>query len=255
MCRLFGLIANKDVDVEFSMLEAYHKFKNQGKSNPDGWGIGWFESGTFKVEKSPQSAFESENFDKLVKTIKSKIFIVHVRRASYGKISKENSHPFIFKKWIFAHNGTVNKSFIESLLVSPYNENFTSEPIDSEVYFRYIIQCIDSEKDVLAGIKKALKDVLKRECFGANFLLSDGENLWGFRYGYKLCWLYRDPKEPFYEKSKETYLLIRSKELANEKAVLIASEEITKDEEWQPVSDGEIVFVDKFLNVKVEKIL
>lgn len=255
MCRLFGLIANKDVDVEFSMLEACHKFKNQGKFNPDGWGIGWFESGAFKVEKSHQSSFESKNFDELVKIIKSKIFIAHVRKASSGKVSKENSHPFIFKKWIFAHNGTVDKSFIESLLVPPYNENFTSEPIDSEVYFRYVIQCIDSEKDVFTGIKKALKDVVRKGCFGANFLLSDGEHLWGFRYGYKLFWLYRDPKSPFYERSKETYLLIRSKELANEKAVLIASEEITKDEKWEPISDGDIIVVDKFLNVKVEKIL
>jgi len=38
MCRLFGLTANKPVDVEFSLLEADKPFRNLGEKNPDGWG-------------------------------------------------------------------------------------------------------------------------------------------------------------------------------------------------------------------------
>lgn len=255
MCRLFGLVANREVDVEFSMLGAYNNFKSQAKSNPDGWGIGWFESGGFKVEKFSEDAFESKNFDELVKKVKSNIIIAHVRNASSGKVSKENSHPFVFKNWIFAHNGTVSKNYIKGLLVSPYDENFTSEPIDSEVYFRYIIQCIDLEKDVLAGVKKAVGDVVSVGCEGANFLLSDGEFLYGFKYGWSLFWLYRDPRSPFYERSKETSLLIESKLLAEERAVLVASEKLTATEDWKSLSNGEMVVVDRFLNIRVEKIL
>jgi len=45
MCRLFGLVANKKVNVEFSFLEADLTFKELGSSNPDGWGIGYYENG------------------------------------------------------------------------------------------------------------------------------------------------------------------------------------------------------------------
>jgi len=40
MCRLLGLVANKPVDIEFSL----QRFKKFAKNNPDGWGIGWYEN-------------------------------------------------------------------------------------------------------------------------------------------------------------------------------------------------------------------
>ena len=39
MCRLLGIIANKAVDLDFSMK----KFKKFVKENHDCWGIGWYE--------------------------------------------------------------------------------------------------------------------------------------------------------------------------------------------------------------------
>lgn len=95
MCRLFGLIANKEVDIKFSMLEASHRFKDEGKFNPHGWGIGWYENGTPQVEKYANSAFSSYEFDKISTIIKSRIFISHVRYSTIGRVAKENSHPFL----------------------------------------------------------------------------------------------------------------------------------------------------------------
>ncbi len=57
MCRLIGVIANKPVDLEFSL----ERFKNFAKWNPDGWGIGWYEEkGTAKVFKQRLSAVAEE---------------------------------------------------------------------------------------------------------------------------------------------------------------------------------------------------
>ncbi|MCS7232066.1 MAG: class II glutamine amidotransferase [Elusimicrobiota bacterium] len=252
MCRLFGLIANKKVDVKFSMLEAKEKFKNKAKDNPNGWGIGWYdENSEAKVEKYAESAFYSIRFDELVKEVKSKIIITHVRMASCGSSTlKKNAHPFIYKNWIFAHNGTVNLERIKTLLKEPYNLNFTSEPIDSEVYFRYLIQSIEEQKNIVEGIKKAVSEVTKDD-YGANFIMSDGENLYGFCCGYSLYYLERDPKYPLSAASKETLALIEAKKLAGEKAVIIASEEITpKEENWVRLKNKDLLVVDKNLRIR-----
>lgn len=42
----------------------------------------------------------------------------------------------------------------------PYNKDFTSEPIDSEIYFRYIVQCMEEEGEI-KGIKKAVQKVIE----------------------------------------------------------------------------------------------
>lgn len=256
MCRLFGLIANKKVDIYFSMLEASNRFKFQAKDNPHGWGIGWFdEQGKPRVEKYGENALCSERFNELVKEIKSQIFIAHVRFATSGSShSDKNAHPFIYKNWIFAHNGTIDKEFIERLLIAPYNEDFTSEPIDSEVYFRYIIQCIEQKGNITEGIKKAVNEAIKG-AKGANFLLSDGKKLYAFKYRKNLYLLFRYPTDSFHGLSKETGALIEAKKLAKEKAVLIATEKITKDENWETLSDGELVVIDKNLKIEKENLL
>ncbi len=255
MCRLFGLVANKKVSIIFSMLQASNNFKRQGMANPHGWGIGWYENEIPKIEKYGEDAFHSNRFDQLVREINSHIFLGHVRYATSGNAnSDKNAHPFVYKKWIFAHNGTIDKARIESLLKAPYNKDFTSEPIDSEVYFRYVIQCVDQEGNVLQGIKKAVKEVIK-DAKGANFILSDGEKLFAFRFNRDLFWLLRDPSGPLHVSSEETNLLLEAKRLANEKAVLVASEKLTRGENWIKMSDGELLTVDKSLHTKKENLL
>ena len=251
MCRLFGLIANKEVDIKFSMLKASNNFKSQAKNNPHGWGIGYYKNSKPVVEKHGESAFYSNRFDELVKEVKSKIFIAHVRYASSGSAySDKNAHPFVFKNWIFAHNGTINKERILKLLKLPYNKNFTSEPIDSEIYFRYVIQCIEENSDIYEGIKLAVNEVV-RDSSGANFLLSDGEKLYAFRLGKELYYLLRDPTL-LNVISNETKALIESKAPTNEKAILISSEKLTVGESWKKIEDGYLLICDE--NLKFEEV-
>ena len=75
MCRLFGLIANKEVDIYFSMQEASKSFKVLGKIHRDGWGIGWYEKSIARIKKYAETAPESEKFVEVSREVKSKIFI------------------------------------------------------------------------------------------------------------------------------------------------------------------------------------
>ncbi len=174
-----------------------------------------------------------------------------MRKASSGSKDCKNAHPFVYQNWIFAHNGTINdKNRISQSLKSPYNQSYISEKIDSEIYFRFIIQCINEHNDIIEGIKDATREVIK-DCSGANFLLSDGESLYAFRYGRSLFFLERDPAL-LSEYSEETKALIESKSLSKEKAILIASEKITKGEKWEEIKDNDLLICKQ--NIQLDKI-
>jgi len=254
MCRLFGLIANKPVNIRFSMLEARNCFKRQGKVNADGWGIGWYEQdGKSKIEKYGESAFASSRFNELVKEVISKIFIAHVRYMSSGsEKSQRNAHPFAYDSWLFAHNGTIEREKFINLLKKPYSLGLTSEPIDSELYFRWIVQCIEEDKDPIEGIKRATDELkyLGQGSRGLNFILSDGKNLYAYRGGNPLYYLDRNPEEYINASSEETEALIDIKKARNEKAVIVATEKITESENWQSIENNMLIWINNDLMIK-----
>ncbi|MCD6310497.1 MAG: class II glutamine amidotransferase [Candidatus Eremiobacteraeota bacterium] len=262
MCRLLGVIANKPVDLKFS-LEC---FKNFAKRNPDGWGIGWYEEkGTAKVFKQRLSAVAEESkLPILSKEVRSKIIIAHVRKRTQGNASEKNSHPFQHKNWIFAHNGSVDKNYLWELLNDNHRNAIKGET-DSEVYFHWILQCVKEEENVENGLRKAIEHVVKgsyskgsySRYTGLNFLLSDGKKLYAFRYSshsknyYALFELKREPTTsgPMELLSKETASLIRSKSLKREKSILVCSEKLT-EEEWKSIKLGNLLVINPDLNVR-----
>ena len=254
MCRLLGVIANKPVDLEFSL----ERFKNFANWNPDGWGIGWYEEkGTAEVFKQGLPAVAEESMLPILsKEVRSKIIIVHVRKGTQGNPSKKNSHPFKHKDWIFAHNGSVDKNYLWELLNDNHRNAIKGET-DSEVYFHWILQCVEEEENVENGIRKAIEYVVKSSYTGLNFLLSDGKKLYAFRYSshsenyYTLFELKREPTAsgPMELLSKETASLIRSKSLKGEKAILICSEKLT-EEEWKSIKLGNLLVINPDLNVR-----
>jgi len=258
MCRLLGVIANKPVDLEFSL----ERFKKFGNWNPDGWGIGWYENNEAKVFKQGIAATSMESkLPTLSKDVRSKIIIVHVRKGTGAILSDQNSHPFKYKDWIFAHNGSVGRDYLLPFLTDEYKEKLEGET-DSEVYFYWLLQCIDEERDTVKGIKRAIEYVVKRNYSGLNFLLSDGSNLYAFRYSsrsrdyYTLYGLKRNPSEygPIEFLSEETKALIHSKSLKGEKAVLVCSEKLTDNERWEEIDFGNLFIIESDLRMRKVKI-
>ena len=43
----------------------------------------------------------------LVGKVDSEALLVHARRATIGKAKDENTHPFRYRRWLFAHDGTI----------------------------------------------------------------------------------------------------------------------------------------------------
>jgi glutamine amidotransferase len=253
MCRLLGFVANKPVDLEFSL----ERFKGFSDINPDGWGIGWYENGAAKVYKQGISAKDRQSeLPRLAKAVISKMIISHVRSGTGAPPLEVNSHPFEFKNWLFAHNGSVDRDYLLSLLKDEYKQGLRGET-DSEVYFFWILQNIETTGDIIGGIKKAIDKIMGKTYTGLNFLLANGEMLYAFRYAsgsrsyYSLYKLEREPTSPgpLDLLSQETKELIHSKSLSNEKAILVCSEKLTK-ENWSEIGFGNLLEIDADLKVK-----
>lgn len=258
MCRLLGVIANKSVEFRFS----FKKFKSLGERNRDGWGVGWYDNSIkANIKKEGCSTIESEIYDCLSEKVYSHLIIEHVRLATTGKICKANSHPFEFNNWIFAHNGCVNRDYLFEELEQDYRNGLIGDCTDSEVYFRFLLQSInkqggDTVQGILCGLEKIYRIGGGRTY---NFLLSDGKHLYAYRDGNDLYILKRFNVDPndysnFEALSKETQLLLTSKSLNREKAVVICSEDITDESNWEEIAQRELVIVDKNLNITSRKI-
>jgi predicted glutamine amidotransferase len=107
MCRLFGQHAHPDVDACAALCGAANALRFQSHRHPHGWGIGWYRAGSPHVRRGILPAHADEAFVAAGREVRSRIVVAHVRDASVGPVRHENTHPFVFDRWLFAHNGTV----------------------------------------------------------------------------------------------------------------------------------------------------
>ena len=252
MCRLFGLYANKNVNVNFSFYKADKSLVKQSYVNPSGWGIAWFNEEKWNLYKEPWPLFKSYRAEEIVKNAYGKMIISHVRFATHGKEKIENTHPWFYKNWIFAHNGIIYDELI-NLIKNEYRD-FEGET-DSEKLFHLIVQEINELNDPIEGIKNAIKKLKNIKFSSLNFIASDGKNLYALRYAierenYYTLYYTKRPKNTLHLLSKDTKQLIEMKTAYEEKAVIIASERMT-EEDWKLIENRNLIIIDENLSVKL----
>ncbi len=124
----------------------------------------------------------------MAKYIKSHLIIAHIRKASRGKVTLRNTHPFqreLFgKSWVFAHNGTVfERPELRNFTLSHY---FPIGTTDSELAFCYILNKL-KDKGYDLTFEQTLNLIIDSinaidvGAFGFNFLMSDSQNLYVYR--------------------------------------------------------------------------
>ena len=74
---------------------------------PDAYGFGHYGGGSVLLGKRPTGAPHLLGLRELVGQLDSEAILVHARCATVGKQKDENTHPFRFRRWLFAHDGTV----------------------------------------------------------------------------------------------------------------------------------------------------
>jgi len=260
VCRLFGLYANVPVNVAFSFYEAGTSMSELSRRNPDGWGVAWFDGREWHLEKEPWALYESEKAREVARSVRGLIIISHVRRATHGEARYENTHPWIYRGFVFAHNGYLDRERLLRLVRVEYRD-FEGET-DSEVLFHLIVQEALEAGGFVEGVKRVVEKI-KREGVhysSLNFLASDGVKLYVLRYAnynldyYTLYYLERPEEGLHLERlSQETTQLIRAKLTREERAILVASEPLT-EERWSRIPNRHMLVIDRSLKMKLIEI-
>jgi len=190
MCRIFGCVAAEPVSIRTELIEGENPLVRQSEVHDSGWGMAVYptaEGGEPRVARFPEAAFEGEAFEQAT-ALRGRIFNFHVRRATLGGLTLENTHPFLLGNYSFCHNGTVigYPRLVEPGMARPAGET------DSEVIFNYLMRYFDPG-DVPGSLRRAMSAVVARSAFsGLNFLFSDGERLYAYRFGiFELHWVAR----------------------------------------------------------------
>jgi len=224
--------------------------------NADGWGIAFFEGEGTNPGKGVRCFIDKESaatsaIAQLLKTypIKSHNVVAHVRKATVGDVSLENSHPFVRelwgRNWVFAHNGDL-KDYAPRL-----HGNF--KPVgctDSELAFCWLMQelakshaDVPSVEELTCTLRELVPQIAKHGTF--NFLLSNGQALWTHATT-KLHYVLR--AHPFHQvhlKDEDVTVNLAQLNSPDDRLAIVVTEPLTTDEDWVAMLPGQLmVFVD-----------
>lgn len=190
MCRVFGAVAAAPISVRYELLEARNPLIVQSESHDSGWGIAAYRQlgcDAPAIERFPVAAHQDSRFTDATDA-GARIFNAHVRRATLGGLSEQNTHPFDFGPYTFSHNGTIldYRSLLRRGMSEPTGET------DSECVFMRLMYEFDPD-DVVRSLRGVVATIVASTTFsGVNFLFSDGLKLYAYRLGiFKMHWCTR----------------------------------------------------------------
>ena len=165
MCGIIGYIGKKQ-PVNF-LLEGLKKLEYRGY---DSSGIAIKENENIQIIRSIGRIKDLENKTKNTKLLNGNIGIAHTRWATHGEPTEENAHPHQVGNVTLVHNGIIeNVEELREKLITD-GVKFKSET-DTEVACAVINKYY--EKDPIAAITKALKELKGSYAFGIIFKDSD----------------------------------------------------------------------------------
>lgn len=246
MCELLGLNFNRPVPCSLS----FRGFRHRGEHNPHGWGIARFDGRACQVFKEPIKAPNSKlaTFLRDYESFVSKIFIGHVRYASRGNHTLQNTHPFLrtfrSREFVLAHNGTLDPVIPRSALkFYPVGET------DSEYLLCALLTMLSKDGISFTDFQRIEAVLREFNRFGTmNLLFSEGDHLYSYRdqNGYNgLCIIERTaPFDRVSLRDEDWEVDLNEEKHPNQRGFVIATRPLT-DEKWNDLPPGSMrVFKD-----------
>ncbi len=203
MGRLVGYMANRADRLADALYQERAMVSTRPPDGPSGWGVGFYQGGEVLHKKRPRVEGEALDWSRVVEGVRSDCVVLHVRQPTVGDFRSENTHPFRFRSWLFAHAGTIERfealrpRLLEAL--PDFLRRSVRGATDSEVFFHLILAFLhDSgrldgperdERHALSAIRSASKlvDRLSAEVgapeAGLNCLLTNGRSLFALTRG------------------------------------------------------------------------
>lgn len=108
MARLVGFIGNRPDLGNRCIENEQRSLSVRAKSeSPLGWGLGFYQGGEILLKRRPIDDRREIRIREITEDVKTDILVAHVRSATIGSATTENTHPFRYRQWLFAHTGTL----------------------------------------------------------------------------------------------------------------------------------------------------
>ena len=158
-------------------------------TNGDGFGVGWYGHGDVPaLYKGVDPIWSDCNLRELSAQIRSGLMFAHVRASTGTPVQQTNCHPFRYGKWIWMHNGQINR-FLELkrdlvLAIDPSLYPFVEGSSDTEIFF-FLALTFGLETDPPGGVERAVGLIEKlaldrriEQPMRMSVAVSDGRTLW-----------------------------------------------------------------------------
>ncbi len=230
MCRMAALSARYPLSLRTFMAYFFCPLIPDN-FNKDGWGIAYFVDKECLLFKGREPARDSPLLRAILDRVelKSHLAVLHVRRATKGKVTLANTHPFVRElwgmPWVFAHHGEVGGitqwSLAGSQRFQPVGES------DTEHLFCWLLNGLWHQfqelrppvGDLISWMVEMICEVVfYRGKF--NFILANPSFLFAFYGGHRL-------------------LFWRQEETPNP-VVMVSSTPLFREEAWQAFQPGEL---------------
>jgi predicted glutamine amidotransferase len=248
MCRITAIMGEYSGRQEF--LLAFRELAVTGKvsvkSKPksghrDGWGLICYDGSPKYLGRSPEDASSDEGYraacDSLAGVHHPTIVMAHLRKASFGVRSLENTQPFLRGKWSFAHNGTIySPKFREGDAAS-----------DTAVLFDRLMIAIENkdpsaspESTILETVRNIRNEIMNnpddsgKTYSSLTFLMSNGVSLYALR--------------DFASQSDTDYYTLHY--LHVDHAMILCQEQIIPGE-WKSIPNKSLATVDSQSNIQI----
>ena len=250
MCQLLGMNCNTPTDIGFSFT-GFSKRGGLTDHHTDGFGIGFFEGRGLRLFLDDKPSAQSPVAE-LVRNyhIKSENVIAHIRKASQGINSLENTHPFQREMWggywLFAHNGQLHPSFAPDFNGKAYRPVGST---DSEQAFCYLLNrlraqfpdrpCPNTLFDALAEL---CAEIRAHGMF--NFILSNGEVM----YAHASTLLYYITRQPPFGQAhlidEDMAIDFAQVTTPDDRVTVITTLPLTDNETWRQFACDELIMFD-----------
>jgi predicted glutamine amidotransferase len=263
MCRLFGMSGGtREVQATFWLLNAPTSLLQLSETQPDGVGLGTFDAdGTPWRYRKPVAANRSQTFIADAHEVSSRTFLAHIRHATAGEPTIENTHPFEQHGRLFAHNGVLGGL---DALRSRLGEHsaLLEGTTDSELYFTLMTKRIEEQGgDIATGITQAAQELAAEiPLYSLNMLLTTPTDVWALRYpDTNELWILErsiaalggpdGSSDGFDQRSMSGITRVFSGQLSIMPATVIASQPMDSNPLWRLLEPGELIHVDQNLHV------
>ena len=287
MCRFVAYLG-KPIIVDELLLkptnslvhQSFHAGEMKEILNGDGFGLGYYvhhiseRPGLFR---SITPAWNNNNLLYNASLIQTDCLFAHIRAASEGVISENNSHPFHYGQFLMMHNGGIPQfTRIKRSLLSLLNDDlflWIQGQTDSEHIFALLMQqvlemrgsgppltreqfrqCFQKTFDLVQQLKEEAG--IGGEVSTYNMMVTDGHRIFGTRYSSnpekQARTLYYSAGSRFQCKEGVSRMI---QDETGVNAVLVVSEKLTENEEdWIPIPHNHFISVDADLEVHLSPI-